>query len=301
MDQTRRVDDGRTAGHNGPGALARIAQDGAADTEVPPRWRGSSHWLAEVRALRADSRDRRGARIDAAARAGVSGVHACGSGPGGATLCGASHVDLGSRAAEYGLLYGVVPVGPRQVSLAEPWSDYYLIETRGPLDADLVRELARTGKPVWLRPENSRSGDEAHEGLLAAVDDLVDAGCRRLVTLGTERASGHAASDRIASVGRLRRATGLPSGWSDHAGDAYSIARAHQELGARHFVVRLELEGEGRAGTGLDPSELRALRERLEPAPAAPVWRGRAPSRSRTERNDATGKLEPAAVAAQGT
>jgi sialic acid synthase SpsE len=204
-------------------------------------------------------------------------------------------VDLGSRAAELGLLYGVVPAGPRQVSLAEPWSDYYLIETRGSLDADLVRELARTGKPIWLRPENSRSGDEALEGLLAVVDDLVDAGCRRLVALGTERASGHAASDRIASVGRLRRATGLPSGWSDHTGDAYSIARAHQELGARHLVVRLELEGEGRAGTGLDPSELRALRERLEPAPTAPVWRGRAASRARAE------KVEPTAVAAQGT
>lgn len=296
MDQVKRVEEERTAGRHGPGVSARIAQDAFGAEAVPSHWCGSSHWLAEVRALRADSRDRRGARIDAAARAGVSGVHAAGSGLGGANLCGASHVDLGSRAAELGLLYGVVPVGPRQVSLAEPWSDYFLLETRGPLDSDLVRELARTGKPIWLRPENSRSGDEAHEALLAAVDDLVDAGCRRLVALGTERASGHGATDRIASVDRLRRATGLPSGWSDHAGDAYCIARAHQELGARHFVVRLELEGEGRAGTGLDPSELRALRERLEPAPAAPVWRGRSASRARTRDDESSEKLAPVKV-----
>jgi len=243
------------------------------EVEPEPERRPASAclWLAEVRALRADSRERRRARIDAAARAGVVGVHATDRGNGAANLCGATHVDLATRAAELGLLYGVVPKGPREVSLTQPWADYYLFDADlFALHADLAVELARSGKEIWLRAAATANATRSEAALHGAIDQLVERGCRRLVVL---------AGDRGAVVA-LRRTTGLAVGWNDAVGDADGLSRVHTELGVRHFVVRLELEGQGREGTGFDPSAVSDLRARLEHARRAAIHEDRRPRRA---------------------
>ena len=153
------------------------------------------------------------------------------------------------------LLYGVVPQGPREVSLTQPWADYYLLDADvDALGPDLTVELARSGKEIWLRAVATANAARCEAALHRAVDRLVEHGCRRLVVLAGERAA----------VVSLRRTTGLSVGWNDAVGDAEALGRVHTELGVRHFVARLELEGQGREGTGFDPSDLAALRTRLE-------------------------------------
>lgn len=259
-------DSRRRAVAPGAGDRAAAAARPGEDPIHALRQRSTSQWCAEVSVRRADSRDRRLARIDAAARAGVSGVHAAADIAGGSVLCGAGHVELAARAAEHGLLYGVAPRGPRNVSLTEPWADYYLLEvgcdahceTVGAPDDDLCRELARTGRPIWIRPARDVPRSRIESALHGGIDRLAEHGARRFVVVAP---AGEGA--RAAILG-LRRTTGLPVGCSDAIGDADVLERVHDELGVRHFVVRLELEGEGRAGTGFDPLDLRALRVRME-------------------------------------
>lgn len=221
-----------------------------------------AQWLAEVVALASDTRARRVARVEAAARAGCSAVHVTSAGTVGATLCGASHVELASAAAEQGLLYGVVPIGPRQLSASEPWADYFLVEAREPIGLDLARELGRAGKPVFVRVD----GSDAPRGMLA-VDTLVEAGCRRLVVLATTSVG----SDLVAAgLDELRRETGLAVGWSEPFTDSGRVARAHRTMGVRHVLVRVELEGE--AHDAFEPSGVAALRRSLEELPRAVAW-----------------------------
>ncbi|MEZ5980097.1 MAG: hypothetical protein R3F34_18055 [Planctomycetota bacterium] len=248
----------------GSGRTEERSVDRSNDVVAGPS--GPEHWYAEVRALRADTRARRSARIDAARRAGCTGVHFTSGGAGGATLTGAAHVELARQAAELGLLYGVAPIGPRQLAMSEPWADYWLLEARDRPTQELTSRLGDSGRPVWLRVE---SADVPRA--LEVVDALVVAGCRRIVVVCTSAPWSRDVG--LGAIAQLRRESGLDVGWSEATGDQDLLRAAHRRYGARHLVVRVELEGEGRPGLGLDPSEVAALRAGLaEPRrPSAPV------------------------------
>lgn len=175
--------------------------------------------------------------------------------------------ELAARARERGVRFASTPFHLGAVALLEPVVDFFKVASYQVLWTALLREVARTGKPVWLS-----AGMADEDELARAVDVLREGGAGELVLLHC--VSVYPTPPReanLARIGALRRRFGGPVGWSDHSASVAVARRAVLAHGARALELHLDLDGQGAehaAGHCWLPSGVRALLDALEdPAP----------------------------------
>lgn len=175
------------------------------------------------------------------------------------------HHAIFDRARKQGLLPFSSPFDPTAVAFLEGLgAEVYKIASAEIVDLPLIREVARTGKPIIIST-GMATLSEIEAGLNAALDG----GCTELVLLAcTASYPATAADARLANISLLREAFGVPVGLSDHTlGIGVSVAAA--ALGAvciEKHVTLDRTDGGVDAEFSLDPGELAALVRESESA-----------------------------------
>ncbi len=170
--------------------------------------------------------------------------------------------ELAERARAAGIEFASTPFYLDAVGVLEPWVDFFKVASYQVLWHDLLREVARTGKPVVLA-----TGMADLEEVRAAVDVLRAGGCGALTLLHcVSLYPTPPAEANLAAIDTLRRACGGPVGWSDHTVDIDVVERAVRRFGASLVEFHFDLDGRGEefaAGHCWLPGGVRALCERL--------------------------------------
>jgi len=168
------------------------------------------------------------------------------------------HAPIFSRARELGLIPFSTPFDPSAVELLESLDvQIYKTASAEIVDLPLMREIARTGKPIIMSTGMANLSE-----IDAAVTAVEHAGCRELVLLACTAAYPAAPENaRLGNIETLRRAFGVPVGLSDHTrGIGVGVAAA--ALGATVIEKHVTLDrGDGGvdAEFSMTPAELRAL------------------------------------------
>ena len=158
----------------------------------------------------------------------------------------AFNTELAARAHERGIAFASTPFYLDAVGVLEPVVDFFKVASYQLLWHDVLREVARTGKPVVLA-----TGMATLDEVRAAVDVLGENGCPRPVLLHcvsvypTEPGEAN-----LAAIETLRREFGLPAGWSDHTVSSAVVLRAVRAFEAEMVELHLDLEGDGEEYTG---------------------------------------------------
>jgi pseudaminic acid synthase len=175
------------------------------------------------------------------------------------------HRPIFDRARQRGLVPFSSPFDPTAVELLEGLGvELYKTASAEIVDLPLIRQVARTGKPVVM----STGMATMHE-VAAAVEAAAGAGCTDLVLLACTAAyPADAADARLHNIGLLADAFGVPVGLSDHTlGVAVSVAAV--ALGAVCLEKHVTLDrrdGGVDSAFSLEPAELARLRAESEAA-----------------------------------
>ncbi|MFE6734213.1 pseudaminic acid synthase [Microbacterium sp. NPDC057650] len=178
------------------------------------------------------------------------------------------HAPIFDRAREQGLIPFSTPFDPTAVEFLESLGvELYKTASAEIVDLPLLREVARTGKPMIVS-----TGMATLSEIEAAVTAIQDAGCTQLVLLACTAAyPAEPAEARLGNISILREAFDVPVGLSDHTlGIGVSVAAA--ALGAVVIEKHVTLD---RADGGVDsdfsltPDELGQLRVATEQARVA--------------------------------
>lgn len=169
------------------------------------------------------------------------------------------HAPIFERAREHGLIPFSTPFDTTAIDLLEDMGvELYKTASAEIVDLPLLREIARTGKPMIVS-----TGMATLSEIEAAVTAVRDAGCTELVLLACTAAyPAEPEEARLGNISILREAFGVPVGLSDHTlGIGVSVAAA--ALGAVVVEKHVTLD---RADGGVDsefsltPAELAQLR-----------------------------------------
>lgn len=178
------------------------------------------------------------------------------------------HAPIFKRAREHGLIPFSTPFDPTAVSyLEELGVELYKTASAEIVDLPLLREVARTGKPMIVSTGMATLGE-----IDAAVSAIRDAGCDQLVLLACTAAYPAVPEDaRLGNIQTLRQAFDVPVGLSDHTlGIGVSVAAA--ALGAvvieKHVTLDRQ-DGGVDAEFSLSPAEFSQLVTASEQARAA--------------------------------
>ncbi len=162
---------------------------------------------------------------------------------------------IAGRCRQRGVLFGCTPFSLAAVEQLAGQVDFLKIASYELLWPPLGAACAATGLPVMLATGLADLAEVA-----GAVENLRRAGCPEPTLLHCVSAyplpPGEA---NLAAIDSLRRAFGLPVGWSDHSRCPGVIHRAVHRFGAEVVELHLDLEGEGReygAGHCWLPGEL---------------------------------------------
>jgi pseudaminic acid synthase len=175
------------------------------------------------------------------------------------------HEPIFSRARAKGLLPFSAPFDPSAVALLESLgAQAYKTASAEIVDLPLIREVARTGKPVIVS-----TGMATLAEIEAAVTAASGAGCQELVLLAcTASYPADPADARLANIALLRSAFGVPVGLSDHT-PGIGVAVAAVAMGAvlveKHVTLSRE-DGGVDSQFSLTPAELTLLCEESERA-----------------------------------
>lgn len=151
------------------------------------------------------------------------------------------NADLAVRAREQGIEYSSTPFYMRAVEVLEPHVDFFKIASYQVLWLDLLREVARTSKPVVLS-----TGMANLDEVRAAVDTLREEGCANLTLLQcVSRYPTPLDEVNLAAIETLRDEFGCPAGWSDHTVNPEVIVRAVHRFRASTVEFHFDLEGRG--------------------------------------------------------
>lgn len=168
------------------------------------------------------------------------------------------HASIFDRARSLGLVPFSTPFDPTAVDFLERLGvALYKTASAEIVDLPLLREIARTGKPIIMS-----TGMATMAEIDAAVTAVSDAGCTQLVLLACTAAYPAVPEEaRLGNIAVLRDAFGVPIGLSDHTlGIGVSVASA--ALGAtvieKHVTLRRE-EGGVDADFSLTPEQLTDL------------------------------------------
>ncbi|WOQ70017.1 pseudaminic acid synthase [Microbacterium limosum] len=168
------------------------------------------------------------------------------------------HAPIFERARSRGLIPFSTPFDPSSVELLEGLGvELYKTASAEIVDLPLIREIARTGKPIIMS-----TGMATLAEIDAAVSAAHDAGCRQLVLLACTAAYPATPQEaRLGNIDALRRAFGVPVGLSDHTlGIGVSVAAV--ALGAVVIEKHVTLDrsdGGVDSDFSLSPAELTSL------------------------------------------
>lgn len=148
------------------------------------------------------------------------------------------HLEIFDRAKSHGLIPFSTPFDPTSIEFLENLGvELYKTASAEIIDLPLLREIARTGKPVIVS-----TGMATLSEIDAAVNALRGAGCTQLVLLACTAAyPAEPEEARLGNIQVLREAFDVPVGLSDHTlGTGVGIAAA--ALGAVVIEKHLTLD-----------------------------------------------------------
>ena len=175
------------------------------------------------------------------------------------------HKPIFDRAREKGLVPFSSPFDPTAVAFLEDLGvEVYKTASAEIVDLPLIREVARTGKPIIMSTGMATIGE-----IDAAVSAARDGGCSELILLACTSSYPALPQDvRLSNISLLEKAFGVPVGLSDHTrGIGVSIAAV--ALGAVCIEKHVTLD---RADGGVDsefslnPEELTMLTHEADAA-----------------------------------
>ncbi len=168
------------------------------------------------------------------------------------------HEEIFRRARDRGLLPFSTPFDPSAVEFLEKLDvEVYKTASAEIIDLPLIREIARTGKPIIMS-----TGMATLSEIEAAVGAAQDGGCSELILLACTAAYPAEASDaRLANIALLEQAFGVPVGLSDHT-LGIGVAVAGVAMGAvcieKHVTLSRD-DGGVDSAFSLNPAELELL------------------------------------------
>jgi N-acetylneuraminate synthase len=169
------------------------------------------------------------------------------------------HRPIFDRARQRGLVPFSSPFDSSAIELLEGLGvELYKTASAEIVDLPLIRQVARTGKPIVMS-----TGMATMREVAAAVEAAAGAGCTDLVLLAcTASYPAEPADARLHNIGLLGEAFGVPVGLSDHTlGVAVSVAAV--ALGAvclEKHVTLDRTDGGVDSAFSLEPAELARLR-----------------------------------------
>jgi len=175
------------------------------------------------------------------------------------------HEPIFTRARERGLVPFSSPFDPTSVEFLEKQGvELYKTASAEIVDLPLIREVARTGKPIIMSTGMATLGE-----VDAAVTAARDGGCTALVLLAcTASYPAEPADARLANIAVLREAFGVPVGLSDHT-LGVGVAIAAVAMGAvcvEKHVTLDRSDGGVDSSFSLDPAELALMVRETETA-----------------------------------
>jgi pseudaminic acid synthase len=178
------------------------------------------------------------------------------------------HAEIFDRARSHGLIPFSTPFDPSSVAFLEDLGvELYKTASAEIIDLPLLREVARTGKPMIVS-----TGMATLSEIDAAVTAIRDAGNTQLVLLACTAAYPAVPEEaRLGNIRTLREAFDVPIGLSDHT-LGIGVAVAAATLGAVVIEKHVTLDrGDGGvdADFSLSPSEFAALVSASEQARVA--------------------------------
>lgn len=168
------------------------------------------------------------------------------------------HSEIFARAKGRGLIPFSTPFDPTSIEFLEDLGvELYKTASAEIVDIPLMREIARTGKPVIVS-----TGMATLSEIDAAVSAMRDAGCSQLVLLACTAAYPAVPEEaRLGNIRALQEAFDVPVGLSDHT-LGIGVAVAAAALGAvvieKHMTLDRESGGVD-ADFSLSPSEMADL------------------------------------------
>ena len=145
------------------------------------------------------------------------------------------------RCKEKGLKFTCTPFYLEAVQELQPYVDFYKIASYELLWNDLLKECAKTGKPVVLS-----TGMATIDEVAGAVEMLHNNGCNDLTLLHC--VSGYPTpveECNLTAIEEMRKVFKLKVGWSDHSVQPAVIYRAVHHWDAAMIEFHLDLEGKG--------------------------------------------------------
>jgi pseudaminic acid synthase len=175
------------------------------------------------------------------------------------------HRPIFERAREHGLVPFSTPFDPSAVAFLEELGvEVYKTASAEIVDLPLVREIARTGKPIVMS-----TGMATLSEIEAALDAARDGGCTELVLLAcTASYPAEPADARLANIALFAEAFGVPVGLSDHT-LGVGVPLAAVALGAvcvEKHVTLSRADGGVDSQFSLEPDELALLVREAESA-----------------------------------
>ena len=175
------------------------------------------------------------------------------------------HKEIFDRTRSQGLIPFSSPFDPSAVEFLESLGvELYKTASAEIVDLPLLREVARTGKPVIVS-----TGMATLSEIDNAVNAMQNAGCTELVLLACTAAyPAEPAEARLGNIQVLREAFGVPVGLSDHTlGTGVSIAAAALGAVAIEKHVTLDrVDGGVDSDFSLTPGEFATLVTEVEKA-----------------------------------
>lgn len=165
---------------------------------------------------------------------------------------------LSARAHQLGLAFLSSPFHEEAVAMLEPYVDAFKIASYEMTHLSLLREVARTGKPVIMS-----TGASTLEEVERAVAAVREAGCTSLVVLQcTASYPSPLASINVRALVTIRDRLSVPTGLSDHSKEPAIAPMAAAALGAavieKHYTLSRRLPGPDHA-FAIEPAGLAEL------------------------------------------
>lgn len=148
---------------------------------------------------------------------------------------------LAERCAARGVQFACTPFYVEAAEELRPYVAFYKIASYELLYDPLLEACAATGKPVVLS-----TGMATLDEVRRAAKVLQNAGARDVTLLhcvSAYPAPPHEAN--LSAIATIRRATGLPAGWSDHSRDPGVVLRAVHRFDAAAVEFHLDLDEKG--------------------------------------------------------
>ena len=164
--------------------------------------------------------------------------------------------------------FSCTPFYLEAVTELEPFVNFYKVASYELLVTDLLEACARTGKPVILS-----TGMATMDEISQAAATLTGAGATDVTLLHCVSAYPTPVEEaNLSAIQRIREATGLKTGWSDHTRRPAVIERAVHRWNATAVEFHLDLDGKGAeyaAGHCWLPQEIAPVIARIRESLAA--------------------------------